>query len=989
MTVDAIVPVDHYGPSTVVKFYEDDLLFVGQGPLLRIFNYKSGELITTKQIFTRNKIHGICFQRDTFAFHGGRSLSILSYDQIMSDSDLTQEEKAIHDWIVSAEFCYNGLELFILTAHNHVFSVDSYSQTLQWEKSLHGEKSILYSGSIKVSSRYDVYITAGTVQGRILVWDLFKEKIRHALDAHAGPVFNVQVSMGDKYIVSCSDDRAIKLWDFKTGDLLSTAWGHTARIWRLKFHGDCAGVLSVSEDLTARTWQITEEKQLVPVHTYELHTGRHVWGLDVDPEGAIAATGGNDGRVRLIDINPRKVDSETGRFTLEEIVEASGATAEYEVQKGELVKGVWQLDAGIVIITSLGGIFFHQNNEWRFIRKDGDFNSLTLTNGFTKQNVITFTNSNGQTLFVKFNNEGQIIKEAKITTKISKCVNAISTQDGEKLYILIESPNKREKLALYHFNGDLEITGTTHIENPVTFVTTCVEVRNDLIYIGFRLSSMGIYDLATGSQQTFIKKLSLTDTVTSIRCIEDTPLSTLLAVTNRDGYYMYIRYFKSTNTHTILQTNNVRKGFLEGSMDVGSELITFGFKSSYFYIYNESRDYEIAYDNCGGAHRLWKLFYDDGAWKLIYVRDSVLHIRTVPKPSTPFLLTEGTHGRETRDISIRKTMIDDKRALYVTGGEETLLKLGAIDLKTGSNKHFWTVRKHNSGLQKVRFLNDELLASSSAREEFFIWKIDESYNVPFMGLIGTLGSSSNNPDLRIMDFDHLFVYDGEMLKGAVICNIYSDSSIKLFYFDLTTYIFTPLVTGKYKICCLLNTKLVLRGGQIYVITGATDGHLAIWNVTSEIQYPASNNHLTYKENVDKKPLPEPSSVIAVHQNGIKSLEIIEKDDCVLAITGGDDNALGLTKFSFSDCSVDSEVVSHIPDAASSLITSLSPLSRDRVLAVSVDQVVKIWSYSGDKLACVSKQYTSVADTGSSDTIEVDGDEFALVGGAGLSLFEIK
>lgn len=987
MSLSLLEPVEHHGPSIAVKFYDDDLLLVGHGPMLKIYNYKTSEVLSSVRILKKNKIHGIAFDRDTFIFYGGRSFNILSLSQLMESKDVTTNEQMINDWIITAEFSYNGLEAFILTAHNVILSVDSYSQTLQWEKSVYGEKSILYSGSIRVASKHDVYINAGTVMGGVIIWDLYKEEVVHNLIGHEGSIFNVQMSSDTKYIVSCSDDRSIKLWDFKSGKLLSTAWGHTARIWNLKFYANEKAVISVSEDLTSRTWTITDEEQLVPNETYQLHLGRHIWGLDVNKEGSYAATGGNDGRVRLVSIVPGQTEAATKDFTLSDI---TASTPAYTPKNNEIVKGFWRLDFGLIVITSEGGVFSYVNDVWSLIMTEPDLRNFSLTNGLTHANIIIFTNSKGDSLFLKFDSNGTIITKQWIHTDVTKVVNALSTSFEDKFYLMIESPNTKEKLVVYEFDGQLSITKTVFLEKGPTFVSTCFEVNGDLIFVGFRLSSIGIYKLSTSQEVQFIKKLSISDTVTSIKSVHSDDKQALLVIGNRDGYYVYIKFNKVTGDYEFLHSNNTRKGFLEGAFEIDNELIIYGFKSSFFYIYNESREYEIAYENCGGAHRQWKLFHLQGSYEFVYTRSGTLTIREVPKPAVDYFLSEGTHGREIRDISIRDKPLKDGKILYVTGAEDTTLKLSSIDNDKGSIRNYWTLRKHTSGLQKVKFLSDDLLASSSAREEFFIWKLDESFSNPLLIPTASLQPSADNPDLRIMDFDHLFVYDSDdNMKGLLLVNVYSDSTIKAWFFEPTTSSFTPVFEGHYKTCCLLDVKLSIVNDQVFLLTGATDGHLTLWNITESIGFELVEGKLRFKGEISKRSLPSPVSTISVHQNSIKSFSVKQDNDDLIVATGGDDNGLAITTFKFNGEIVEAEVNSLVEDAASSTITSLDMVSNDRLIVVSVDQIVRLWSFKDKKLKLLDKLYTTVADTGSLGTYQQGDRHVSLIGGVGLSVWDIK
>ncbi|KAH3688373.1 hypothetical protein WICPIJ_000641 [Wickerhamomyces pijperi] len=1004
-------------PVIGAKFYlpENNLLFVGHGPILKVYDHTNGELIITKRIFKKNKIHGICYDHDTIAFYGGRSLSLLNYDTIMntdSDEDLTGDEKMINDWIITGEFSYSGLELFILTAHNVILSIDAYSGSLQWEKSVYGEKSILYSGSIRVASRHDVFINAGTVMGGVIIWDLYKEEIKYNLQGHQGSIFNVQVSEDLRHIVSCSDDRSIKLWDFQTGELLSTAWGHTARIWNLKFYNAGQNLISVSEDLTARIWNIDQEqRELVANLTLELHHGRHIWGLDVKDDQLIAATGGNDGRVRIIDVNPAKVEQETEAFEIEEIVSCDGG---YQLTKNELIKGFWQLSCGLVVITSEGSVFVYDNNKkWKFVKQFEQMKGFSLTNGHSQQNIITFTNAKGTTQLLKFNDECEIIQEETIVTEVTKIINAISTvsEDG-KLYLLFESPNKQEPLKLYEIistSDKFTVSPFKELTKSPTFVTTCFTISADLIFIGFRLSSIGIYSLDTCEELKLIRKVSLSDTVTSITPYkQNTETESILTVTNRDGLYLYLKYDQSNNEHSFIHANDLRKGFVEGAIHQQDQLLLYGFKSSYFYLYNESRDYEIGYVNCGGIHRLWKLFpVSSEQFKFVFIRASGLFIRTLSTTKERHL-SDGTHGREIRDLTIREGESDVTTRLMITGAEDTTLKLTSLDLQTGKTLTHWTMRKHTSGLQKVKFINDNLVVSCGAREELFVWEITDEAKYPLMALIGSLKPESDIPDLRIMDFDSLFVKssDSGIVTGFVLGCVYSDSTIKTFYFDLQTKTFTVLTEGRYKTCCLWDFRFVLHNQQIYIVCGATDGFLTVWNITEQLApfKILSEDELTLSLNVTQldesraiSKLADPLNTIQIHQNGIKDMDLIKTSAGFQIVSGGDDNGLGLIEFTInssasSEAEVESQLLSFAPDAASSTITSvcLAPSHKSQVIVCSVDQYVRVWDFSSGELVLVDEKYTTVADTGSLDVTKgLDGADLALVGGVGLACWELK
>ena len=164
----------------------------------------------------------------------------------------------------------------------------------------------------------------------------------HRLAGHLGSVFSVKFGHGGKYIASTSDDRTVRLWkliplaDTNNGDETSTSlhimhdsqsstqysytlawigWGHTARVWDVAFaapssilnqqnnNNDAHPLLvSAGEDSTARVWSpLTSEKEIAsPLRG---HRCESLWAVDVC-EGVVV-TGGNDGCVKLWDLESR------------------------------------------------------------------------------------------------------------------------------------------------------------------------------------------------------------------------------------------------------------------------------------------------------------------------------------------------------------------------------------------------------------------------------------------------------------------------------------------------------------------------------------------------------------------------------------------------------------------------------------------------------------------------------------------------------------
>lgn len=199
---------------------------------------------------------------------------------------------------------------------------------------------------------------SGTVFGEIIVWGVVNENLNenslrrevdrwcshestdcisrlraspsYCLKGHHGSVFSVK--FGPRGVIaSTSDDRTVRLWtltedilrnkEIIASDILElqsthsytlawTGWGHTARVWDVSFvpcrDGESSIVLvSAGEDAVARVWSpfAADKEFRKPLRG---HRCESVWTVDVC-EG-IAVTGGNDGSVKLFDLEGHFAD---------------------------------------------------------------------------------------------------------------------------------------------------------------------------------------------------------------------------------------------------------------------------------------------------------------------------------------------------------------------------------------------------------------------------------------------------------------------------------------------------------------------------------------------------------------------------------------------------------------------------------------------------------------------------------------------------------
>lgn len=298
------------------------------------------------------------------------------------------------DWILAG--CASSISdeaqcAYLVTAHNAMISLhlvdgdssSSYGKAIHLQQLATGVKSILYSAhTIQISSSH-ILIAAGTVFGEIIVWSCFIDNpgslssngvssIHHFFTGHEGSIFGVEMSppvpclngnQTGRILVSCSDDRTVRIWDIsgcehKTAqdpsaystdgfELRSTgfgavrelgsesciakAFGHVARIWGVHFMSPSAAhqgkirLVSRGEDAQCLVWDLTWEQsslqtpefQLREISSFHYHAGKHIFSLSMRSidGGIIVYSGGADGAIKTFKVDENEITNDRGAAT--------------------------------------------------------------------------------------------------------------------------------------------------------------------------------------------------------------------------------------------------------------------------------------------------------------------------------------------------------------------------------------------------------------------------------------------------------------------------------------------------------------------------------------------------------------------------------------------------------------------------------------------------------------------------------------------------
>ncbi|OXV10391.1 hypothetical protein Egran_01848 [Elaphomyces granulatus] len=845
-------------------------------------------------------------------------------------------------------------------------------------------------------------------------------------------------------------------------------------------------IISRGEDATCQlwnfSWSVAQKFELRSLLALRCHVGKHIWSLassNLTTQTSIY-TGGADGALTVLRLpfpqsEPCRHHEQTapekipiGNFQHHCDLLVALGDGNFHINSSSAFKAFAFVGEDCFIATStLGAVKLGwiqsklppDNNDpvisWETLLVADDLRSFSYISSLVEIGVAIIGGSTGlirlynhRTRNIHFlvNTRRQVLELHILKCAIDSPLNAIT------FVASYPNSNLAELFIVSTENGGISRVGIISLMLQNHFQVSCASFLcgDRYLVLGSKTGCISIYDVHGTGPQHMIHKLRVhgKSVITSITQIMSADFGgdmakNLFLTCGRDGNYcvsVLERQNKPLASATLQIIHRCSPSFgqcIQGAYfdETSQDLILYGFRGNEFILWNDSTQTEIFSFECGGVHRAFSFlpYRETPGTGVCLWNQAATFKALVMRGVRHWPLYKGGHGREIKAVSTVNTNLDVD-TLIATGAEDTTVRIWMATKSNlgschGAFKCLRTLGQHQGGLQQVKFSNDgNFLFTSAAAEEFFVWRIRF---VPVFGVAAMHEASSpkENPksDLRITDFDVLEVESIAGHSSFLLCLAYSNSAVKVFYYasyDGHTQ-FTLLGKGTYTSNCLTQIYFHVSNSSVCLITCATDGHFATWQLNTILSpyFSVDPGRIVQTLVFDANAI-NPSEILwqsrhQIHLSTVKSSEILKiSEEAALLVGGGDDNALSVSLLRGDMNCVETVQIStvSIPNAHVSSVTAVRLLEHRRCESASAvsemliastgnDHLIKVFSIIVDlrkgrteaiNILELANKYSPVADISSMDLIRFPTDKVPkesdirlLLCGVGMELLDVR
>ena len=198
--------------------------------------------------------------------------------------------------------------------------------------------------SVCISSE-NKYLLSCSKDTLIKVFNLKLKSTEFILKGHSKSVYSVLISKDTSFIVSSSEDKTVKIWNFQERLEKYSYEEHTSTVRCIALSRDNKYIFSGSSDSTIKVWKISSQKL---IHSYNLHRGQ-VNSICCSPDGELLYSGAADKTVRTWKIGKRIKFIEIETPAYEELSVFCQATQSVFFISGKKLVKEWKINENVMV----------------------------------------------------------------------------------------------------------------------------------------------------------------------------------------------------------------------------------------------------------------------------------------------------------------------------------------------------------------------------------------------------------------------------------------------------------------------------------------------------------------------------------------------------------------------------------------------------------------------------------------------------------------
>ena len=566
---------------------------------------------------------------------------------------------------------------------------------------------ILYSGLL-IRAENHIAVFAGTVFNSTLFWTFpSHSSCTHAVlphkaefVGHDGVIFSLDYSEKYGKLVSGSDDRSVRIWQFVSPSITSLVetetpkiiqnsisfFCHAARVQRVKFFGE--RIISVGEDCLVCV--LSFEAVLAK---FSAHKGINIFGLAVSNDDNFFITCGEDGAVLKWDRESLEIEGMT--------VVKSG-DPKFEVR---LVK--FLSSQMLLYLTTMGELILEKYStgndslDCELLDAFPVLENYSVWSVDTASKLVVFGSLYGDIIIYSLESKFQTHLKLNIPSKVNSAFFVGNCS------ILCSVANQLVLLDIRE-HPELSLVETCSFNWPITNnnwpTCVCSIGANQNIACGDRNGTVWVFAYPCKKSDYLQKGIEACQVLT--RCHSKVGVTDLvffnkhLYTAGRDGK---INVYSESQGSLQLMTSLLLPGSISWVTKLvfhNGDLVAFCFKSDSLVLFDIKNSRVLSSHHCGGGHRSFDLLIDKNEFYFAFLKKSTLSVvQGSIHAGTPYdVLLPSLHGSKIHCMD----SVEVNGSYYViTGSEDCSVKISSVDTE---NKFLTAVQSINLSPCAVRFL---------------------------------------------------------------------------------------------------------------------------------------------------------------------------------------------------------------------------------------------------------------------------------------------